>query len=175
MKKLIGILVTSLALGGTAVGTGVAIKNNNEVAQQAVEQAGVEQVHDVESELDAETGNVLEKETERADDAGKKQQTTTDDIGRDKAKEIALQQAGVAEEDVTWVKVERDYDDGRLEYKVEFRLGNKEYEYEVDAKTGQVFERDVDVEDDFDDRYDDDWDDIFEDDRYDDWDDRWDD
>lgn len=204
MKKLIGILVTSLALGGTAVGTGVAIKDNNEAAQQAITQSGVEQAYDVESELDyergkavydvefesngqeyeyeidAETGAVLEKE--RDDDAGKKQQAatvkqetkteTTDDIGREKAKEIALKEAGVAESEVTWIEVERDEDDGRLEYNVEFHVGNKEYEYEVDAKTGQVFERDIDVEDDDDDddRYDDD------DDRYDDdWDDRWDD
>lgn len=213
MKKLVGILVTTLALGGTAVGAGAAIQNNNEAAQQAIEQAGVEQAYDVESELDyekgkavydvefesngqeyeyeidAETGAVLEKEKERDDDAGKKQQTAavkqetkkeaakteiaaTDDIGREKAKEIALQQAGVTEAEVTWIEVERDYDDGRLEYNVEFRVGNKEYEYEVDAKTGQVFERDIDVEDDFDDRYDD----RYDDDRYDDdWDDRWDD
>lgn len=210
MKKLVGILVTTLALGGTAVGAGAAIQNNNEAAQQAIEQAGVEQAYAVESELDyekgkavydvefesndqeyeyeidAETGAVLEKEKERDDDAGKKQQaatvkpetkketatTTTDDIGSDKAKEIALQQAGVTEAEVTWIEVERDYDDGRLEYNVEFRVGNKEYEYEVDAKTGQVFERDVDVEDDFDDRYDDD---RYDDDRYDgDWDDRYD-
>lgn len=181
MKKLVGILVTTLALGGTAVGTGVAIHNNNEAAQQAIEQAGVEQAYD-------ETGAVLEKEKELDDDAGKKQQaatvkqetkketvtTTTDDIGREKAKEIALQQAGVTEAEVTWIEVERDYDDGRLEYNVEFRVGNKEYEYEVDAKTGQVFERDIDVEDDdWDDRYDDDddWDDRYDD----DWDDRWDD
>lgn len=185
MKKLVGILITSLALGGTAVGAGAAIQNNKPVYDVEFESNGQE----YEYEIDAETGVVLEKEKERDDDAGKKQQTatvkqetkketakteiaktettTTDDIGRDKAKEIALQEAGVAESDVTWVEVERDYDDGRLEYNVEFRVGNKEYEYEVDAKTGKVFERDIDVEDDFDDRYDDRYDD--------DWDDRWDD
>lgn len=160
MKKLVGILVTSLVLGGTAVGVGAAILNNDQAEKQAIEVAGVEQARD-------DNAGKEQQSTDVKQETAKAETTSSDDIGRDKAKEIALQQAGVAEADVTWVKVERDYDDGRLEYNVEFRVGNKEYEYEVDAKTGQVFERDVDVEDDFDDRYDDRYDD--------DWDDIWDD
>lgn len=162
MKKLVGILVTFLALGGIAVGIGVAIQNSNEAAQQAIEQSGVEQAYNVESELDYEKGKaVYDVEFESngreyeyeidAETGNAKPETATDDIGREKAKEIALQQVGIAEADVSWIGVSRDYDDGRLEYNVEFRVGNKEYEYEVDAKTGRVFERDIDVEDAWDD------------------------
>ena len=38
--------------------------------------------------------------------------------------------------------MKRDYDDGRLEYEVEFRTADTEYECTVDAATGDVFEFD---------------------------------
>lgn len=149
MKKLVGILLAVLAVGGTALAAGKVVEN----------------------ELDYEKGKPV-KEVD--DDVRRNQQvanpeatpaanteSATDDIGKEKAKEIALQHAGVSADQVIWEEVERDYDDGRLEYQIEFRVGNKEYEYEVDAKTGNIFERDFDVDDERDDdRYDDDrWDD----------------
>lgn len=59
---------------------------------------------------------------------------------------IALAHAGLTEADVTGLRVESDYDDGRLEYKVEFRVGNTEYEYEILAADGSIldFEKDTD-------------------------------
>ncbi len=66
----------------------------------------------------------------------------TGDIGEDAAYAAALAKAGVTESDVTRSKVKRDYDDGRLEYEVEFRTADTEYECTVDAATGDVFEFD---------------------------------
>lgn len=62
------------------------------------------------------------------------------------AKAIALAHAGLTEADVTGLRVESDYDDGRAEYKVEFRVGNTEYEYEILAADGSIldFEKDTD-------------------------------
>lgn len=42
------------------------------------------------------------------------------DIGADKAKEIALEHVGITEEQTTAMRVKQDYDDGKLEYEVEF-------------------------------------------------------
>lgn len=66
----------------------------------------------------------------------------------DEAKQIALTHAGLSAADVTFVKAERDRDDGRLVYDVEFYTAdNQEYDYEIDAVTGQVRSFDYDAED----------------------------
>jgi uncharacterized membrane protein YkoI len=60
------------------------------------------------------------------------------DIGEATAKEIALNHAGYTADEAQWLKVERDYDDGRFEYEVEFYIGRIEYSYEIDAASGTV-------------------------------------
>ena len=65
------------------------------------------------------------------------------DIGREGAKKAALNDAGLSESDVTDWKIERDWDDGRLEYEIEFWYGSTEYEYTVDGYTGFVLESDM--------------------------------
>ena len=39
-----------------------------------------------------------------------------------------------------------DYDDGVMEYEVEFYAGNKEYDYDIDAMTGAIRSMDQDCE-----------------------------
>lgn len=70
----------------------------------------------------------------------------TTDIGTEKAKDIALNHAKVAESDTLFLTVEPDYDDGRLEYEVEFYDGTTEYDYTIDGKTGTVLKFDTDLE-----------------------------
>ena len=65
-------------------------------------------------------------------------------IGVEKAKAIALKDAKVS--DVTFVKVKLDTEDGVKVYDVEFYKGNVEYDYEIDAITGQIREKDLDIE-----------------------------
>ena len=72
--------------------------------------------------------------------------TSSTDIGAEKAKEIALQHAGVSASNAVFVKVERDRDDGRLLYEVEFYAGNKEYDYEILASDGTILSYDADIE-----------------------------
>lgn len=66
------------------------------------------------------------------------------DIGEAEARAAALKQADVAEGDTSWIFAKRDYEDGRLEYEVEFLSGSWKYEVDVDAATGAVtgFDRD---------------------------------
>lgn len=52
-------------------------------------------------------------------------------INLEKAKQIALKHAGVAEKDAVFTKAEQDYDDGQVEFEIEFRVGVMEYEYEI--------------------------------------------
>ena len=69
------------------------------------------------------------------------------DIGSQSAKSAALTHAGLSESQTTGMKVERDYDDGRLEYEVEFKSGGMEYEYKIDGTTGTILEYDQDWDD----------------------------
>lgn len=63
------------------------------------------------------------------------------------AKTIALNHAGVSEADVTGLRVHTERDDGRMEYQVEFRIGNVEYEYEILATDGRILDYDKEVDD----------------------------
>lgn len=58
------------------------------------------------------------------------------DIGEAKAKEIALQDAGVSESDISRFQSSKDRDDGKYIYEGDIIYQQKEYEFEIDANTG---------------------------------------
>ena len=68
-------------------------------------------------------------------------------ISAAEAKSIALAHAGLTEAQVKGLRAEYDRDDGRLEYDVEFRVGNMEYEYEILAETGKILSWDKEIDD----------------------------
>ena len=45
--------------------------------------------------------------------------------------------------------MKKDHEDGLQVYDVEFYVGNKEYDYEIDASTGEILSADFEIEDDF--------------------------
>lgn len=65
------------------------------------------------------------------------------DIGEDKAGEIALKDAGLTKEDAERFRIERDRDNGHFEYEIEFVNNEKEYDYTIDAATGDILEKSV--------------------------------
>ena len=67
-------------------------------------------------------------------------------IGEEKALQIALEHAGLAAADLTFSKVKLDFDDGKWTYDTEFYAGNQEYDYEIDAVTGDILSFDYDME-----------------------------
>lgn len=71
---------------------------------------------------------------------------TTGDIGAEKAKQIALDHAGVQAANVVFVKVQKDYEHGYFKYEVEFYSGNTEYDYDIHGTTGAVLSYDYDAE-----------------------------
>ena len=68
-------------------------------------------------------------------------------ISADRAKEIALNHAGLSAEDAVFVRAEKDRDNGRTVYEVEFySKDNKEFDYDIDAETGEIVSFDQDAE-----------------------------
>ena len=61
-------------------------------------------------------------------------------ITEEAALAAALADAGLSENDISNVEIEFDYDKGRMIYEIEFISGNFEYEYEIDALTGEILE-----------------------------------
>ena len=118
-------------------------------------------------EIDAITGKILEKDRDIENFSIPKKKATTNkqtttkakakskaktstkkvakDIGVEKAKSIALKDAGVS--GVKFTKAKVDYENGVKVYDIEFRKGNREYDYEIEAATGKIRERNVDLDD----------------------------
>ncbi len=73
-------------------------------------------------------------------------QTRNDEllIGEERACQIALSDAGLAANQVTKTKTKLKLDDGVWYYDVEFRTIALEYEYEIEAYTGAIPEKDID-------------------------------
>lgn len=59
-------------------------------------------------------------------------------ITAEEAKNAALAHAGIAESSVAQLEIEFDSEDGLMVYEVEFYAGGTEYDYDINARTGEV-------------------------------------
>lgn len=82
-------------------------------------------------------------ETDQSDPTG---QVDDSEVGItvEEAKDIAFEQAGVTEADVTDLEVDLEEDSGVQYYEVSFDIGETDYEYHIDAITGEVIGEDID-------------------------------
>lgn len=68
-------------------------------------------------------------------------------IGDQAAMDIALQNAGFAAGDVYDLEVELDLDDPTIHYDVNFKQGNVEYDYDIDAFNGTILNSYSEIDD----------------------------
>ncbi|HIT31792.1 MAG TPA: PepSY domain-containing protein [Candidatus Enterenecus stercoripullorum] len=94
------------------------------------------------------TGNGNNGSTNTGNGGGSGNSSTSTMITEARAREIALNHAGVSASQVTFLKSRLDYDNGRRIYDVEFYNTSSytEYDYEIDAYTGAVLSYDFDAE-----------------------------
>lgn len=95
-----------------------------------------------EYEIDAADGSIRSKELDQKHQTGSGQAALT----QDEAVEIALQHAGCTRDSVTNLRAELDTDHDRQVYEVEFHSGRTEYEYKIDADTGDILSYDADLD-----------------------------
>lgn len=148
----------------TSSGTSTTVTDRNKALEIALNHAGLKQsqISRLSIEQDRDDGVTIYEIEFRTDSAKYEYEITasgsvrkfekeafsssaTGDIGRDKAVSIALNHAGLSESQVTGLKVELD-DNGR-EYEVDFKSGNMEYEYKIDAGSGNILQYEQDVDD----------------------------
>ena len=113
--------------------------------------------------IDAETGSILERDndlfevttqaaattTQAQENSGQNQTTTAPaaspagGIAQDEAKNKALADAGLEEKNVAQLFVQMDMDNGITYYEVDFNdpATNMDYDYTIDAETGEIVER----------------------------------
>lgn len=132
-------------------------------------------INEYEFEINAKTGEVLEKKSEarsdvaqmapdqtmpssdrsatsageRSQSAGSASTNTQGYIGIDRAKSIALKHAGINASNAVFTKTKLDSDDGIKTYEIEFYCGNREYEYEINAYTGDLLDTSCEYLDDY--------------------------
>ena len=70
-------------------------------------------------------------------------------ISENKAKEIAVDDAGVKMNAVNFTKVQLDTEDGNLEYEVDFNAGKTEFDYDINARTGKILSAEKDINENF--------------------------
>lgn len=105
-----------------------------------------------EYKVDAYTGAILESKREAADGTEvpvvqPSKPAASGDISYAKAKSVALNHAGVSEGKAYDMDIELDDEDGTLVYEVEFKSGNMEYSYEINAATGAILKHEAEIDD----------------------------
>ena len=105
-----------------------------------------------EYKVDAYTGAILESKREAADGTEvpvvqPSKPAASGDIGYAKAKSVALNHAGVSEGKAYDMDIELDDEDGTLVYEIEFKSGNMEYSYEINAATGAILKHEAELDD----------------------------
>ncbi|MFR6065903.1 MAG: PepSY domain-containing protein [Eubacterium sp.] len=95
------------------------------------------------------SGDVISYDKESRNNNSANTQTTTQPsnskyIGIDKAKSVAISNAGKSESDVKFIKAKLENDDGIWKYEIEFISGTTEYDYEIDALSGKILDYDRD-------------------------------
>jgi uncharacterized membrane protein YkoI len=103
------------------------------------------ELEQLEEKLDIEE-DVLEREEEKLgvdiEDVVENETTQiTGAISKEKAKSIALNDAGLKESKVRQLEVEFDREDNK--YEVDFEYNGKEYSYEINATTGKIIDKEV--------------------------------
>lgn len=137
--------------------TNVTITKNKLTKEDGIQVYDIEfftQTNEYEYEINAYTGEILDKSIEQhkvkpsKKPAESTENTTNNNyIGVDKAKEIAIGHAGKTVSDVNFSKAKLEKEDGVKVYEIEFYVSHMEYEYTIDATTGEILEYDAEWDD----------------------------
>lgn len=79
-----------------------------------------------------------------AKDGASNSMSLTAKITAEEAKQAALRHAGLSADRVSDVDIDLDRDNGRLIYEIDFNSDGVEYDYDINAETGDVISADKD-------------------------------
>lgn len=142
MKKLL-IVFGIIVLAAGCFGLGYMLNQNQKPAAMTVSSDSALSQPRQENQASAATGAAAESASapERATNASEAPAAETTEITLEKAKEIALTDAGIAADAAEYMDARLDYDDGRKHYDVDFYYDGIEYDYEITADSGEIIGR----------------------------------
>ncbi|WP_346967859.1 PepSY domain-containing protein [Clostridium disporicum] len=119
-------------------------QNNNTAVNQnnntAVNQNNNTAVNQNNNNTAANQNNII------ANNASNSTVNSNNKITIEEAKSIALKHSNLDESQVSFIRSEYDFDNGIEKYEIEFYYNNNKYEYEINAKTGDIISYDYDIE-----------------------------
>lgn len=86
--------------------------------------------------------NATEKPIENTAPSTTPNTTQENLLSKDAAKKIAFDHAKVKEADAKRLKIDLDYEDGIQVYEIDFVASGFEYDYDINAKTGEIMKFD---------------------------------
>lgn len=99
-------------------------------------------------DINAKTGEIVHSHSEVKSEPSHGQNNSSINsssyIGEASAKKIALSDAGVSENQISQYWIEFDIDDGKAVYEIEFYANQCEYEYDIDALSGEILKAEKD-------------------------------
>ena len=139
VRKILSLLLAVLCICSLASG---ALAAETDAQSQATQKQSskAELAPDTEAAQDSEA-----QSGSRSKKGGKKQEAAEPEnaIGKDAAKEKALSDAGLSEEQVEKVRARVSESDGSAVYKVHFTYDGQRYSYRIDALSGEILEQKV--------------------------------
>lgn len=73
--------------------------------------------------------------------ANQKPDTQEGLLSVDQAKQIVFKQAQISADQAKFIQVHKDYEKGNLVYEIDFYANDTEYDYTIDAKSGEVIKK----------------------------------
>lgn len=148
------IFIAFVVLSVGAVFAAVYYDRNEDQLESKVKNA----IAPADTQTVAQQGQSDQKQAEASDQSEENQQSSSDKqaaapdaqsnqpskrISEKKAESIALKDAGFSAGQVSNLFSHLDYDDGYYEYEVQFYKGDMEYDYTLDASSGNIMEKDI--------------------------------
>ena len=112
-------------------------------ADQAQTAAQSSTTNQAQSSTQSSTANQAQPSTQSAAANQAQSGSQTAGIGLEAAKEIALADAGLTAADVTFTKERYEREDFVYVYEIDFYTSTQEYDYEINADTGEIYSRSV--------------------------------
>lgn len=122
--------------------TGAVVEKSSEAFQNNSGQSSSQNQTGNQSQSSSQTQNSGQTQSSsQSQSSGQNQSSSL--IGIAAAKEIALADAGLSADQVTFTKEKQDRDDGRIYYDIEFYTSDREYEYEINGTTGAIVDKSI--------------------------------
>lgn len=142
-----GAMALTIVLGGCGAQQQAAPAPSEPAAQEQTSQTTVQEEAKKDDAAVAETQVTTSSEEQATTSTTTPSEQQASQISEDEAKQIALNDAGVAEQDTAFLTVNLDTDDGVTKYEVDFNVGQTEYDYDIDPVTGAILEHSSEIDD----------------------------